>query len=177
MYTPNKILGDKLIKISWILSALVLLLVILMRNYKIDLGVDFTFLPPYIAGLNIFVSIALLVALYFIRIKNVEAHRRAIYAAMIASGLFLLAYVLYHFTTVETKFCMEGTKRTVYFVLLLSHIVFAAISLPFILINFAYGYTFQIEKHKRLGKWIFPVWLYVAVSGPICYFMLKPCYL
>jgi putative membrane protein len=106
------------------------------------------------------------------------------------SLLFLLSYVAYHFTTAETLFGdlnkdkvlsieeleIVGKTRYVYLIILLSHIILAAISLPFILLTFVYGYTNQFVKHRKLAKKIFPVWLYVAVTGPIVYLMLKPYY-
>ncbi len=172
----NLKLAKKLNIVAWVLSAVVLMLVGLMRRVKFDVGIDFSFLPPLHASFNIGVAIALLAALYFIKIKNIEAHKKAIFVAMFFSFLFLLSYVMYHFTTEETKFCMEGTKRTVYFILLISHIVLAGISLPFILFTFVRGVTYQVEKHKKMARYVWPIWFYVSISGPICYFMLRPCY-
>ena len=97
-------------------------------------------------------------------------------AAMVCSALFLLCYVAYHFTNEETRFGGEGFARTAYFVLLISHIVLAALSLPFILQTWIYGFTNQFEKHRKMAKLVFPVWLYVALTGPICYLMLQPYY-
>jgi len=174
---PNDQLARKLNIISVIISVAVLSLVVVMRQVKINLGVDFSFLPPIHAILNSLVTICLLTAIYFIKRKEVENHRKAIYGALLFSGLFLLCYVLYHFTTEETTYCKEGTIRSVYFFLLISHIILAALSLPFILLTFSRGFTFQVEKHRSMAKWVFPIWLYVAVTGPICYLMLKPCYI
>lgn len=173
---PNLKLAKKLNRLAIAVSFLILILVGAMRRFKIDLGVDFSFLPPFHAVFNTLVAISLIAALVFIKQKNVTAHKRSIYSAMFFSALFLLCYVLYHFTTEETLFCKEGTIRTVYFVLLISHIVLAGASLPFILFTFIKGYTNQVEQHKKLARWVYPVWLYVAISGPLCYLMLKPCY-
>ncbi len=162
--------------VAYVLSVVVLLLVGLMRRVKIPMDIDFGFLPPLHATLNAITAIILLYALIQIRKKNIEAHKKAIFTAMITSGLFLLSYVVYHFTTVETKFCQEGTIRYVYFFFLITHIVLAAVSLPFILLTFNRGFTMSIEKHRRMARWVWPVWFYVALTGPICYLMLKPCY-
>jgi len=172
----NKALAKKMGVAAWIITGAVLILVGLMRRIKIDVGIDFSFLPPLHATFNVVVAIALLFALYFIKQKNIQAHRNSIFVAMGFSFLFLLSYVAYHFTTEETTFCMEGGIRTVYFILLISHIVLAGVSLPFILFTFIRGFTYQVEKHKTLARWVWPIWFYVAVSGPICYFMLRPCY-
>jgi putative membrane protein len=169
-------LEKKLNTVAYIVSAAVLLLVVAMRRYKIDLGVDFSFLPPFHASLNALTAVILLVALYCIKNKQVENHRKAIYVAMATSGLFLLSYVLYHFTTPETRYGGEGPLRMVYFFLLLTHIFLAATSLPFILLTFIRAYTNQFDRHRKMARWVFPIWLYVAVTGPICYLMLMPYY-
>jgi putative membrane protein len=172
----NKALEKKLIVISIVLSIAVLLLVGIMRRVKIDLGIDFSFLPPVHAVLNTGAAIALIIALIRIKRKDIIGHRNAIFTAMIFSALFLICYVLYHFTTEETKYCGEGSVRTLYFIILFSHIILAGLSLPFILITFSKGISYNVESHKRMARIVFPIWLYVAVTGPICYLMLKPCY-
>jgi len=162
---PNLQLAKKLNIAAYIISVAVLLLVGVMRRVKLNVDVDFSFLPPIHAILNSLVAFCLILALYFIKKKNIKAHQKSIYAAMVFSFLFLLSYVTYHFTTEETKFCSEGMIRTVYFILLISHIVLAGVSLPFILFTFIRGFTGQVEKHRRMAKWIWPIWFYVAVSG------------
>ena len=169
-------LEKRLDLISYIVSAVVLVLVGLMRRYKFDLGIDFSFLPPLHASLNVLTAVLLLTAYYFIRRKNVEAHRKFIYAAMTTSALFLLSYVLYHFTTPETRYGGEGLMRAVYFFFLITHVVLAAVILPFVFFTFTRAYTGQYERHKKMARWVFPIWLYVAITGPICYLMLKPYY-
>ncbi len=173
---PNIELGKVLNKVSIVLSVVVLLTVGLMRRVKFDVGVDFSFLPSISAILNTLVSICLVMAIYFVKRKDIENHKKAIFGAMTFSALFLIAYVLYHFTTPETLYCKEGAIRYIYYFLLITHIVLAAVSLPFILITFTRGFTYQVERHKRMARWVFPIWLYVAVTGPICYLMLSPCY-
>lgn len=174
----NLPLARKLKIVAWILTVAVLGLVAVMRQIKLPLpeGVELGFLPAVHATLNTIVAILLVVALVMIKQKNVAAHRRSISAAMICSIVFLCCYVAYHITTPETKFGGEGVLRTVYFILLVSHIVLAAVSFPFILFTWIYGFTGQIQKHRSMAKWVFPVWLYVAVTGPICYLMLRPYY-
>jgi putative membrane protein len=86
--------------------------------------------------------------------------------------LFLLSYVAYHFTSTETKFTGTGWVRPVYFFLLITHIVLAAVSLPFILLAYLAGWADRREVHRRLVKFVFPMWLYVAVTGPVVYLML-----
>jgi putative membrane protein len=175
--SPNAALSRKLTILSYVLSAVVLILVVLMRRIKIDLGIDFSFMPAVSAFLNTLVTLCLVMALYFVKRRNIAGHRNFIVAAMIFSALFLVCYVLYHFTTVETRFCKEGLIKFIYLVILFSHILLAAVSLPFILITFARGVSYQVPEHRKLARWVFPIWLYVAVTGPVCYLMLKPCYI
>ena len=176
---PNVALGNKLRILVWVLTVVVWLLVGAMRRpekFPLPDGVSLSFLPMVHAILNTSVAVFLIAALVMIKRKNVVAHRRFIGAAMIASATFLLCYVAYHFTTEETKFGGEGAIWYAYITLLISHIVLAAVSLPFILQTWVYGFTNQIAKHRWLAKRVFPVWLYVAVTGPICYLMLRPYY-
>ncbi len=172
----NIALEKKLNTLAYVVSVVVLMLVGLMRRVKIETDIDFSFLPPVHASLNALTAVILVVA--FIHIKNgrVEQHRKAIYAAMFTSALFLLSYVLYHFTTPETRFGGEGVIRYVYFFILITHIILAALTLPFILLTFNRAYTDQFDRHKKMARWVFPLWLYVAVTGPVCYLMLKPYY-
>lgn len=175
--SPNIALEKRLNKLAYVVSILVLLLVGLMRRVKIETDIDFSFLPPLHATLNGLTAVILVAALYFIKNGQVENHRKAIYAAMVCSALFLLSYVVYHFTTPETRYGGEGVMRTVYFFFLITHVVLAALTLPFILLTFIRAYTNQFDRHKKMARWLFPLWLYVAVTGPICYLMLKPYYL
>lgn len=188
----NLNLARKLNIYAWIISGVVLALVGLMRRVKISVpeGWDMSFLPPFHASLNALTAVMLLVALYYIKQKNVAAHQRAIYIAIGLSVLFLLSYVAYHFTTPETVFgdtsgdgilsdaekLAVGGQRTVYLVILVTHIVLAAVILPFILFTFIRAYTGQYEKHRKMAKWVWPLWFYVAVTGPVAYFMLAPYY-
>lgn len=172
----NVQLGKKLDRVAVLITVLVLFLVGLMRRTKIDVGIDFSFLPPFHALFNTIVAIALVFALVYIRKGDVRNHQRSMFVAFFFSFLFLLCYVAYHFTTEETKYCGEGMMRTIYFAFLISHIILAGVSLPFILMTFIRGYTGQVKKHRSMARWVWPIWFYVAVSGPICYLILKPCY-
>lgn len=189
---PNLVLSKKLTILVWIITFAVLFLVGLMRQVKIPLpeGVSFHFLPPTHAFLNCIAAISLVMAVVSIKKGLVYNHQRWIFAAMSCSLLFLLSYVVYHFTSNETLFGdlnKDGTLSTeekenagiiriVYLVILITHIVLAALSLPFILLTFVYGFTNQFNKHRKLARKVFPVWLYVAVTGPVVYLMLKPFY-
>ena len=188
----NLQLEKKLNVAAWIITVVVLGLVGMMRRIKITMpeGLDLGFLPPFHATLNALTAVVLLIAFYYIKQKKVQQHRNAIYVAIVLSVLFLLSYVAYHFTTPETLFgdinhdgvldelekAAVAGIRPFYLVLLLSHIALAAGIFPFILFTFIRAYTNQIERHRKMARWVFPLWLYVAITGPICYFMLSPYY-
>ncbi len=190
---PKIELAKKLKKVIWMLCSVVFLLVVMMRSpYKIPLpdGVHLDFLPPVHALLNSLVTVMLILALVMVKYKRIDLHKRAINTAMLLSVVFLLCYVAYHFTTEETRFgnldadtalseeeiATAGNARYLYLSILLTHIVCAAVSLPLICFAWMYGITYQFEKHKKMVRWAYPMWLYVAVTGPVCYFMLQPYY-
>lgn len=172
----NLVLEKKLNRIAWVITAAVLLLVVLMRKIKIDTSIDFTFLPAVYSTLNALTAVILIAGLYFIKNRQTENHRKAMSLSVLTSLLFLLGYVLYHITTEETKFGGEGTIRYVYFFLLITHVILAAVIFPFILFTFIRAYTNQFERHKKMARWVYWVWLYVAITGPVLYFMIKPYY-
>lgn len=176
-YGPPKLeLARKLNIAVWIITVAVLGLVIGMRFISLDVGVDFSILPPIHATLNALAAVALIYAFVQIKRKNVDGHKRAMVVALAISTLFLVSYVLYHITTEAVRFGGEGAIRYVYFFFLITHVILAALIFPFILFTFVRSYTNQIEKHRRMARWVFPIWLYVAITGPICYLMLMPYY-
>jgi len=187
---PDKEKGLK--TLVWIVSAVVLLLVGAMRQYKLPVpeGWDVNFLPAVNATLNALTAVALLFSLYFIKRKNVVAHRNANAAALGLSVLFLLCYVVYHFTTPEVKYgdldhdgilsaaetAAVAGIRPVYLVILLSHIALAGILLPFILLTTLRALVGKYEAHRKMARIVWPLWLYVAVTGPVVYLMLRSYY-
>ena len=176
MSQGNTTLAKKLNKFAYVISILVLFLVLMMRRIKIATDIDFGFLPAFHSSLNALTAVLLVIALVFVKQKRINAHRNVMFAALISSTLFLLSYVVYHFTTPETLYCGVGNIRILYFILLISHVLLAAVIFPFILFTLIRGYTMQVEKHKKMARWVFPIWLYVAITGPILFLMLRPCY-
>ena len=188
----NLDLAKKLNLLVWIISAAVLGLVVMMQKIKIPLpeGADLSSLPGFHALLNSMAAVFLVLAIRAIKKGKVILHQKMIYAAFICSLVFLLSYVTYHITTPTTLFgdankdgllssaerdAVSGT-RPYYLFILISHIGLAALSFPFILRTFVHAFTNQFEKHRKLSKKVFPVWLYVAVTGPVVYFFLQPYY-
>ena len=148
------------------------------------------FLPKLNAILNGTCSVLLLVSLYFIKQKNITMHKRINILTFCLSSLFLVSYILFHYLNPETKFgdlngdgilspeelAAVGPIRTIYLIILTSHIILAVVVLPLILLSFYRGLQMQVEKHKKLVRWTFPIWLYVTVTGVIVYFMIAPYY-
>ncbi|MEM1083848.1 MAG: DUF420 domain-containing protein [Verrucomicrobiota bacterium] len=174
----NEVLWRKLRVVCWVLSAVVLLLVAVMQRVRLPFpeGWDTSMLPPFHAAVNACGAVVLILALVFIKQGRVGAHRAMMMTAMGLSVLFLLSYVAYHMTNDPTRYTGEGAMRTVYFFLLITHIISAAVSFPFILFTFVAGLTNRFQAHRRMARWVFPLWLYVAVTGPVCYLMLRPYY-
>ncbi len=171
-------LAQRLDRYAWGISVFILIAVVGMRYVKIPLpaGVDFLWLPPFYSTLNALAGLCLLFSLYFILNQQVRKHRIANLLALGLSVLFILGYVLYHITTESTKYGGEGALRTFYFLMLITHIVLAALSLPLILFTFIRAHAGLIPEHKRMARWVYPIWLYVCLTGPICYLMLRPYY-
>ena len=176
--TPDEALSRKLGITAWIFSAAVLLLVVFMQKIRLPLpdGWTTSFLPPLHAGINAAAAVVLVVSVVAIKLGKIRLHRATMVGAMGLSVLFLISYVAYHITNDPTRYGGTGPMRTVYFILLASHIILAAVSLPFILFTFIAGWTNRFTAHRRLARWVFPLWLYVALTGPVCYLMLRPYY-
>jgi putative membrane protein len=180
-HLPLSATAEKKLRIGvWIVTALVLILVSMMRRpefrFELPEGFSLAFLPGVHAVLNTTVALCLIAALVAVKKQNIGLHRRFMSVAMLLSAIFLLCYVAYHFTNVETKFGGVGLIRTVYLILLITHIVSAAVSFPLILFTYLAGWADRREAHRRLAKITFPLWLYVAITGPVCYLMLRPYY-
>ncbi len=124
------------------------------------------------ACLNASASVCLLAGFWFIKKKNVAAHRRAMLAAFGLSCMFLLTYLMHHAQVGSVPFRGQGAIRTVYFALLLPHIVLAALVVPLALLTIYRGWTTRVEAHRKIAKITLPIWLYVSLSGVGLYWML-----
>ena len=137
-------------------------------------GVDFSFLPPFYAGINGLTAILLIFALAAIKSKNITLHQRLIQGCLILSLLFLLCYVAYHMTSDSTAY--EGSMKGVYYFILISHILLSVAVIPVVLFTYLFAWEGKFDKHKKWTRFAFPIWLYVAVTGVIVYFMISPFY-
>ncbi len=143
---------------------------------KMNLSFDVHIFAAINAVLNTMVAMFLIGALVAVKQKKYLLHKKMMFATLILSVLFLVSYIAHHLLGGETKFGGEGTIRTLYFILLITHILLAAIILPFILFTTYRALTGEFDKHKKIAKITFPIWLYVAITGPIVYLMISPYY-
>ena len=138
------------------------------------INADLSFLPVFHACLNSAVTILLCCGYYFIRRRNIRMHKYMMLSAFSLSALFLLSYVLYHSTHEDVKFGGQGWIRPVYFTILITHILLAAVIMPFILITLSRALTDRFDKHRRIARITLPLWLYVSTTGVIVYFLIAP---
>lgn len=135
-----------------------------------------TFLPPIYATINGVTVILLITAVLAIKKGNRKVHERLMKLAILCSVLFLVMYVAYHMTSDSTPFGGEGAIRYVYFFILITHIVLSIAIIPLVLITYVKALAQRFDKHKKIAKITFPIWLYVAITGVIVYLMISPYY-
>lgn len=153
--------------------AVALLFGVNLRKMGFDVE-PLTFLPPIYATINGFTAVLLIVAVIAIKNGNRNLHERLMKIAIICSVLFLIMYVAYHMTSDSTKY--GGELGYIYYPILISHIVLSVIIIPLVLFSFVRALAEQFDKHKKIAKITFPIWLYVAVTGVIIYVMISPYY-
>lgn len=164
----------------WILSVTIPLVVAILFSVNLhDLGYDIkplSFLPPVYATINGLTAVLLVLAVAAIKRGNQKLHERLVKICIACSIAFLLMYVAYHMTSVETEFKGEGAIRYVYFFILITHILLSIVIIPFVLITFVRGISGSYQRHKKLARFTYPLWLYVAITGVIVYLMISPYY-
>lgn len=185
--------NDKLAKILiWTASIVVFGAVTALSKIKLDLnlGFDVHVFATANAIINGTVSVLLIAGLWAVKAKNFVVHKNIMLTAIILSILFLLSYIAHHLLTDATKFgdlnhdniisdeekIAAGGMRTFYYIILLTHIPLAGIVLPFILFTAYRSLTGEYQKHKKLARYTWPVWFYVAVTGVLVYLLIQPFY-
>jgi putative membrane protein len=136
-------------------------------------GADLRFLPPLNAALNATAASLLVAGLIAIKRRAIRVHKYLMVSAFIASSLFLVCYLAYHFVHGDTKYQGAGPIRALYFTILISHIVLSAGIVPLALTSFYFAFKAKLAKHKKVAKVTLPIWLYVSVTGVLIYFMLR----
>ncbi|MEL1245712.1 DUF420 domain-containing protein [Flavobacterium sp. DGU11] len=166
----------------WIilLSVVIPIAVAVLFKVKLkDLGYDvqpLSFLPPIYAAINGATAIVLVTAVWAVKNGKQKLHENLMKFAIGLSVAFLVMYVAYHMTADSTPYGGEGVMRYVYFFILLTHIALSVIIIPFVLITYVRAITGNFERHKKLARITYPLWLYVAITGVIVYLMISPYY-
>lgn len=169
---PEKRYSRQIIAVSIIIP----LAVAALFGIKID-GYDFTFLPPIYASINGLTALLLIIAVVAIRNGKRTLHENLMKTCIGLSSLFLVMYILYHITTASTVFGGEGAIRYVYFIILVSHILLSIAIIPMVLFTYVRAIGGDFYRHRKLAKYTFPIWLYVAITGVIVYLMISPYYI
>ena len=171
--------NDKLASRLIILFSLIVFtaVVVLGRiKLEVDLGFDvhlFAFINSVINGT---VAVLLVAALWAVKTKQYALHRNLMIGALLLSVLFLVSYIAHHLLAGETSYGGEGMMKTIYYVILFTHIPLAGIILPFILFTAYRGLISEWVSHRKLAKITWPIWFYVAVTGVLVYWMISPYY-
>ncbi len=177
----SKPLSDKLFfRLALALSVVVFVLVIVLNKRVLNPPTDFPNfiyrLPMLHAIINGTCALLLIVSLRAIKQGKVALHKKLNLTAFGLSALFLISYVTYHFFVPETTFGGTGIIRSIYYFILITHIILAAVVLPLILISFWHGLNQNIVKHKKIVRFSYPIWLYVAITGVLVYLLISPYY-
>jgi putative membrane protein len=135
------------------------------------------FLPPIYATINAITALLLVLALVAIKAKKIQLHQRLMQSCIVLSLVFLVMYIAYHMTTDPTPFGGEGYMKTLYFFILISHIILSIALIPLVLISYVRAFQKEFPAHKKISKITFPIWLYVASTGVIVYLMIAPYYI
>lgn len=131
-----------------------------------------TDLPALNATLNLTAAVFLMLGYYNIKQGRRETHRKFMFLALITSSLFLISYVAYHLQAGSTPYPYQGWTRTLYFVILIPHVILAAANVPFIIVLVTLILRGKESQHRRLARWVWPSWMFVSLSGVLIYFML-----
>jgi len=134
--------------------------------------IDYTTLPAVNAALNATSTILLVAGWSFIRRRDIRRHRACMLAAFATSALFLTSYLVYHANVGSVPFSGQGLVRTVYFTILITHVILAATILPLALVTLSRALAQRFDRHRAIARWTFPIWLYVSVTGVVIYVML-----
>lgn len=166
---------NKLIIALSIIIPLVVALLFGVNLRKMGYDVEpLSFLPPIYASVNGFTAVLLIIAVIAVKKGNRKLHETLMKLAILCSALFLIMYVAYHMTSDSTKYA--GDLGYVYYPILISHIILSIVIIPLVLITFVRALAQRFDKHKKIAKITFPIWLYVAITGVVVYLMISPYY-
>ena len=158
-----------------IISIAIPVVVAVLFGVRVDYELPI-FLPPIYSSLNALTAVLLVLALVAIKSKKIKLHQRLMQACIALSLVFLVMYIAYHMTTDPTPFGGEGFTKSMYFFILISHIILSIALIPLVLISYVRAFQEEFPAHKKISKVTFPIWLYVAVTGVVVYLMISPYY-
>ncbi len=144
--------------------------------FEVDLGINQKTLPLFHAVLNGWTVLLLVIGFLLIRSKKIIAHKRVMITAFAFSSIFLVSYIISKLNAAPVSYRGEGWMRNFYFFLLISHIMLSIAVLPLAMLSIYRGLTTEYQKHKKIVRWTFPIWLYVAVTGVLIYLFMAPYY-
>jgi putative membrane protein len=153
-------------------AALAFLTYILVVRRGGGTGADLSFMPGVNAALNATSATALVAGFVAIKKKRPDIHRALMVSAFVASSLFLIGYVIYHYVHGDTKYAGVGVMRAIYLSILASHVLLSIAVVPLVLTTIFFAARGSFDRHRKVAKVTFPVWLYVSVTGVVVYFML-----
>ncbi|MDC1063940.1 DUF420 domain-containing protein [Flavobacteriales bacterium] len=159
-----------------IISVAIPVVVAILFGVRIDYELPI-FLPPIYSSLNALTAVLLVLALVAIKSKKIKLHQRLMQTCIALSLVFLVMYIAYHMTTDPTPFGGEGLTKSIYFFILISHILLSIALIPLVLISYVRAFQEEFLAHKKISKITFPIWLYVAVTGVVVYLMISPYYI
>ena len=159
-----------------IVSVAIPVVVAILFGVRVDYDLPI-FLPPIYATINAITALLLVLALVAIKAKKIQIHQRLMQSCIVLSLVFLVMYIAYHMTTDPTPFGGEGYMKTLYFFILISHIILSITLIPLVLISYVRAFQKEFPAHKKISKITFPIWLYVASTGVIVYLMISPYYI
>ena len=160
----------------WTVSIAIPIVVALLFMIRIPNVASLSFLPPIYASINAITAIVLVFAFVSIKNKNIVLHERLMKTAIGLSVVFLVMYVAYHMTSDPTPYGGQGVLKYVYYFILISHILFSIGIIPLVLITYVRAISRHFLEHKKIARFTFPIWLYIAVTGVIVYLMIAPYY-
>jgi len=165
-------------RLIWIVSSVVFLAVVLLNRVQVPTSGtwDIHVFAKINAVINTLVSVLLLAGLFTAKAKRWAMHRSVMLAAILCSVLFLVSYILHHLFAGDTPFGGTGAVKVIYYVILVTHILLAGGSLPFILTTAYRALSAQYPAHRNLAKRVWPIWFYVSVTGVVVYLMISPYY-
>ena len=159
-----------------IISILIPLVVAILFGVRLPNVEPLSFLPPIYASINGLTALLLIAAVWAIKNGKRQLHQNLMTSCIALSLVFLAMYVAYHMTSDSTSFGGEGIIRYVYYFILISHVLLSIAIIPLVLHTYARAYLKKFERHKKLARITFPIWLYVAVTGVVVYLMISPYY-